>query len=386
MDPERNGDIESMADVVRQNPLKGVWGAPRAGSFVLAQQNDDEHLDRMPLDITGNGENDMGVSMTYNPVYTHIILWALEHRNDLAAILLKLTYPNGVIDRDTCTWVDKSSKGKFDMMKPSYDVHECDRYRAMLVYENGRRLMFLPKSHTSSPLCDEFPDGRNQKKRKRTVLPFMGGKMLTKDAAPYGVSAPSASEANRTGTLGKCIPKRAAPPQRADTLAGGASRGAVDTHTHTHTLVVIFKDVIYFEHGQLRNKDSHIFRINMGVHDASYMSEKDRLTLAMVAAARDFTPTLTGNNVTMSTVAKGLKFARFAPVFDGKRQAKYRKVDEKQRATFRQCKRNITLQRDIMHAQFEQIRPLTRHLMGDTQDEPFADAPAPIKSIWDAAL
>ena len=345
MDPEGNADIKHMKDVVCQNPSKGVWSNPRAGSFVLAQQNDDEHLDRLPLDITGNGENDMGVSMVYNPIYTHIILWTLEHRKDLAAILLKLTYPNGIVDRDTCTWVDKSSQNKFSMMKPTYDVYECDRYRAMLVYEDGRQLMFLPKSHTSA-----FPNGRNQKKRKRTVLPFMKNTLTAKEAFPFAVGAPPISEANQTGTL------------------------------------VIFKDVVYFEQGQLRSKNSHVFRIHMGVHDASRLTEKDRLTVAMAAASRDFTPTITGNNVTMSTVAKGFKFAPYTPPFDGKRQLKYRKVDEKQSATFRQCKRAITLQRTTLQEQFNKIRPLTRHLMGDTHNDPFKEATPTIRNMWQVNL
>lgn len=352
MDPEGNSEVKHLKDVVRKNPSKGVWGTPRSGSFVLAQQNDDEQLNRLSLDITGNGDNDLGVSMAYNPIYTNIILWTLEHRKDLAAILMKLTYPSGVIDRDTCTWVSKRSTGKFDMTKPCYDVHECDRYRAMLVHENGRRLMFLPKSHSTAPApyVKDFPDGRKQKKRKRNVLPFMPGKLFTKDVAPFGVAAPASSEANHTGTL------------------------------------VIFKDVVYFEHGQLRNKHSNVFRINMGVHDASHMTEKDRLTLAMAAAARDFTPTITGNNVTMSNIAKGAKFAQYNPLFDGRRQAKYRKVDEKQNAIFRQCKRNIALQRNALLAKFKQVKPLTRHLMGDTQEDPFEEANSDVKNIWSSAL
>lgn len=345
MDPEKNGAVEHLKNVIRQNPLKGVWSTPRGGAFVLAQQEDDNTLDRLPLDITGNGENDLGISMTYNPIYTHVILWALEHRKDLAAILFKLTYPNGVVDGDTCTWINKQSRGKFDMIKPSYDVHNCDRYRAMLVYDNGRRLVFLPKSHTP-----EFPAGRTEKKRKRTVIPFMEGKLTTKIASQYGVSAPPSSSTRNTGTL------------------------------------VLFKDIIYFDHGQLRGKESHVFRINMGVHDASRMTEKDKLTLAMMAATRDFTPTITGNNVTMSTVAKGAKFMPYTPIFDGKRQAKYRKTDEKQSATFRQCKNNIALQRDMMYSRFKQVKPLTRHMLGDTQDDPFSEASAQVKSIWKAAL
>lgn len=345
MDPEKNGELKHMKNVVRQNPLKGVWSTPRGGSFVLAQQMDDPKLDRLPLDITGNGDNDLGISMAYNPIYTHVTLWALEHRKDLAAILFKLTYPRGVVDRDTCTWVNKQSRGKFDMTKPSYDVVDCDRYRSMLVYDNGRRLMFLPKSHSA-----EFPQGRVEKKRKRTVIPFMSGSLYTKDVAQFGVSAPATSESNNTGTL------------------------------------VIFKDVVYFEYGQLRGKDSHVFRINTGVHDVSRMTEKDRLSLAMVAAARDFTPTITGNNVTMSTVARGAKFAPYAPIFDGKRQAKYRKRDEKQSATFRQCKNMLNLQRDTMYKEFQKIKPLTRHMMGDTQDDPFSEASPEVQAIWKAAL
>ena len=335
MDPQ----VESLQTMSRQKPLNGVWNSPKTGYFVLGQQEDDSKLDRFPLDITRSGDaNSLGISMVYNPIYTGVNLWALEQRKDLAAVLLKLTYPNGILDRDTCKYICKQSGIKFDMVKPSFDIHRCDRYRAMLIHDVGRSLMFLPKSH-----LEEFEKVKKSKKRKRIVNAFQDGKVNTKDLRPYGVCAPQDFD---TGTL------------------------------------VIFKDVVYFEDGQMRGKNSHVLRVNIGIHDAPDLSEKDRLSIAMMAAARDFTPTMVGNGKTMKNIAKGSKFAKYTPIFNGKSQGKARKNDPLQSAIFTQCKNSIMLDRDMMYREFQKVKPLTRHLMGDTQEEPFSEACDTVKKIW----
>lgn len=337
-----DSNVESLYTMSRQKPLNGVWNSPKTGYFVLGQQDDDSKLDRFPLDITQSGDaNKLGVPMAYNPIFTSVNLWALEHKKELSAILLKLTYPDGILDRDTCKFIPKQSGMKFDMIKPSFDYHRCDRYRAMLVYDNGRNLMFLPKSHIT-----EFKAVKKDKKRKRTVNAFQDGKITAKDIRQYGVCAPTAYEANDTGTL------------------------------------VIFKDVVYFEDGQMRGKNSQIFRINIGIHTAYELSEKDKLSIAMMAAARDFTPTMVGNGRTMQNIAKGSKFSKYTPIFNGKGQGKSRKNDPLQSAVFTQCKNAIMLDRDVMTRKFKRVRPLTRHLLGDTQEDPFLDAPDHVKQIW----
>ena len=342
MDP----NVESLKEMIRQKPLNGVWNSPKTGSFVLGQQEDDTKLDRFPLDITRSGDdNSLGISMAYNPIYTGVNLWALEHRKDLAAILLKLTFPNGVLDRDTCTYIDKDSKGKFDMIKPVFDIHKCERYRAMLIYDGGRSLMFLPKSHQ-----DEFETGKKSKKRKRTVNAFQESNLSVKELSKYGLCAPPAHEMNDTGTM------------------------------------VLFKDVIYFEQGQLRGKHAQVFRINIGMHNPTKMNEKDKLSLAMMAAARDFAPTIVGNGKNMKNIAKGSRFNKYNPVFNGKTQGKLRKNDPLQSAIFTQCKNSIMLDRKTMMREFKKVKPLTRHLMGDHQEEPFAEADDTIKNIWKVEL
>lgn len=332
MDPN-NGDAQSLDQVVRQAPAQGVWGSVSTGALLLAQQEDtDEHpVSRLPLQLA-----EKGVPMTFNPVFSRVNLWAMQHRPDLAAILFKLTYPNGTLDHDTCTYISKQSPGKFDMVRPSYDVHECGRYRAFLSWENGRRMVFLPKSHT-----DAFAAGKKEKKRKRTVLPFAQNKMSTKEAAAYGVYAPS-----KNGTL------------------------------------VIFKDVVYFEHGQMRAPTSSIFRVHLGVHDPHTMTTGDRKTLAVYSAASGFTPTVLGNNALMATYAKGQKYALYTPIFNGKRQSKFRRESNHERLAFKRCRVN----HDQIAEEYERIRPLTRHMLGDTQEDPFKGESVEAQAIWNADL